>query len=299
VSVTSLLVQTVRATVPYLGAALGGVWCERSGIATIALEGALLSSALGTVAVAHATGSPAEGLVAGMIVGALTLLLHAFLVTRLAVDPIVSGVAVNLAAFGGTRFVLRALYASSSNSPAIASFRRESAAGVADSALVEALLDPLVWGTVLAVALSTFVLRRTSFGLRVRAVGENPSAARALGIDVTRVRLLACALGGAICALGGASLAFDQHGFDSGISAGRGFRALAAVILGGWRPLPVAAACVAFAALDALEIPLEASNALPHALVQCLPYLVTLLALATVVRSRAGAPPAALSSGSK
>ncbi len=151
----------------------------------------------------------------------------------------------------------------------------------------------------LAVVVSTAVLRRTSFGLRVRAVGENPSAARALGIDVTRVRLLACALGGAITALGGASLAFDQHGFESGMSGGRGFMALAAVILGGWRPLPVAAVCVAFAALDALEITLEASSALPHALVQCLPYLVTLIALATVVRSRAGAPPAALSSGTK
>ena len=163
-SAASFVVQTVRATVPYLGAALGGVWCERSGIATIALEGALLSSALGTVAVAHATGSPAEGLIAGMAVGALTLLLHALLVSRFAVDAIVSGVAVNLAAFGGTRFVLRALYASSSNSPAIASFRRDVATGAADSALTDALLDPLLWATVLAVAASTFVLRRTSFG---------------------------------------------------------------------------------------------------------------------------------------
>lgn len=297
-SAASFLVQTARATVPYLGAALGGVWCERSGIATIALEGALLASALGTVVVTHATGSPAAGLAAGVAVGAFTLLVHALLVSRFAVDAIVSGVAVNLAAFGGTRFVLRALYASSSNSPAIPSFRPVGEAGSGLPPLAEALLDPLLWTTALAVAVSAVVLRRTAFGLRVRAAGENPGAARALGIDVTRVRLAACALGGALAALGGASLAFDQHGFESGMSGGRGFMALAAVILGGWRPVPVAAVCVAFAALDAAEIALESSNALPHSLVQCLPYLVTLLALATVVRSRAGAPPAALSSGS-
>jgi simple sugar transport system permease protein len=139
------------------------------------------------------------------------------------------------------------------------------------------------------VAATPWALSRTRFGLRVRAVGENPAAAAAVGLHVVRVRLAALAVSGAIGALGGIHLAFDQHRFESGMSGGRGYIALAAVILSGWRAGRAALACLAFAALEATQILLQSEKLIAHEVVQMLPYAATLVVLAFAA-GRARAP---------
>jgi len=259
--------ETVRMTVPYACAALGGIWSEKSGVVNIALEGMLLASALGAVVVQVATGSAVLGLVGAIVVGAGIGAVHASFVRR-GVDAIVSGIAVNLVAMGGTRFLLRALYGSSSNSPTVAGF------------------PSLLAGTTSPVALvvTMFTMTSTRLGIQLRAAGEDAPAARSLGLDVPRLRLLAVSIGGGIAGIGGAALAFDQHQFQSGMSGGRGFIALAAVIISGWRSGRAVLACAAFALLDATQIVLQGQSRASHDLVTALPYVATLVSLAVIGR---------------
>lgn len=290
-----MLAQTLRASVPYVCAAQGGVLSEKSGVVNIGLEGMLLSSGLASVAVAHSTGSAALGALAGVGTGAAVGLVHALLVVKGRVDAIVSGIALNLAAAGGTRVVLRALYDSSSNSPAIEAFRFGSEGTSGLSMLVRTVLDPLAIVTLLSTVALVWMLDRSRFGLRVRACGESPWAATSAGVDVARTRIASVSLGGAFAGLGGAALAFEQHQFQSGMSGGRGFIALAAVIVAGWMPGRAALACVAFAALDALEGALQGQSRALHDVVSMMPYLATLLVLAVLsCRESATRPPAGL-----
>ena len=280
----TMLAQTVRMTVPYACASLGGVISERSGVVNIALEGILLSSALAAVAVQGATGSAASGVLAGVVCGGLVGLGHAALVVRGGVDAIVSGLAINLAAAGGTRFMLRALYGSSSNSPSVRGVRFGEGWGL----VARTLLDPFVLLTLAVAALFAWGLVRTRFGLRLRACGEDPSAAQAVGVDVSLTRILAVTIGSGVCGLGGTALAFELHQFQAGMTGGRGFIALAAVIVSGWRPWPAVGACLAFAALDALEIVLQNQTHVPSQIFAVLPFVATLLALAVVSRRSSG-----------
>jgi general nucleoside transport system permease protein len=299
----TVLAQTLRMAIPYVCAGLGGVWSERSGVVNIALEGILLAGGLGGVVVHVATGSAWAGVAAGATVGALIGAMHALVVVRGRVDAIVSGIAINLAAVGATRFVLRALYDSSSNSPPVAGFHVVTGAGGAGAGgvalLVRTCLDPLALATAALVVATGWTLGRTRFGLHVRASGEDPVAAASVGVAVNRVRLAAVTLGGAICGLGGVALAYDQHQFQSGMSGGRGFIALAAVILSGWRPGRMALGCLAFAALDAVQIVVQDQARTGGYVAQMLPYLATLAALWVIARRRGegaieGRPPAGL-----
>jgi simple sugar transport system permease protein len=276
----TMLAQTVRMTIPYACAGLGGVLSERSGVVNIALEGTLLASALASVSTSLATGSALAGIIAGVTCGAVMGVLHASLVVRGRIDAIVSGIALNLIAAGGTRFMLRALYGSSSNSPSIPGIRIGEGSGL----LVRTIFDPFLLATVAVIAITAWMLRRTRFGLRLRACGEDPSAAQAVGVHVIGIRTAAVALGGAVTGLGGTALAFDLHQFQAGMTGGRGFIALAAVIVSGWRAWPAAAACLAFAALDALQIVLQNQTKLPPQIFAILPYVATLVALVLVAR---------------
>jgi ABC-type uncharacterized transport system permease subunit len=293
----SMLAQTLRTTVPYVCAALGGLWSERSGVVNIALEGLLLISGLAAVVAHHATKSASMGVLAAVIAGALVALVHALLVVIGRVDAIVSGIAINLLAAGGTRFVLRSLYDSASNSPSIEGFRVAALDGSSGKLLLlRTLVDPMTTATLLAAVGTWWWLYRTRFGLRVRAVGEDPVAAASVGANVRAIRVWVVTLGGAIAGLGGVALAYDQHQFQSGMSGGRGFIALAIVVLSGWRPGRAVLACAIFAALDALQTVLQGRSKIPSDLVQMLPYLFTLVALFWVARGRhaGGRPPAGL-----
>jgi simple sugar transport system permease protein len=286
----TMLAQTARTAVPYVLASQGGVWSERSGVVNVALEGMMLAGGLASVAVAHDHG-PALGIVAALAVGAALGALHAIITEWGRIDAIVSGVAINIVALGGTRVVMRALYQSSSNSPSMTGFEAYGGGIVG-----RVVFDPLFAAALGAVVATAVALRVTRFGLRVRACGEGPRAARAAGIAVVRTRVIAVAIGGALAALGGAALAYDEHQFQSGMSGGRGFIALAAVVLSGWRAGRAAALCVVFAALDALQVVLQGHARALQDMVQMLPFIAALLALALLSRNRghAGAPPAGL-----
>jgi len=285
----TFVAETVRLSIPYICAALAGVWSERCGVVNIALEGVLLTSALGTVVVAIATGSPAIGLLGGIVVGVVLCLVHGLLSARFRVDAIVSGVALNLAAMSGAKLVLRALYGSTTNSPPFPGFHFGPTGSSGAAMLARSLLDPVTLLAVVAVVLTPWLLYKTRFGLRVRAAGENPDAAASVGINVVRTRIAALCVAGGVGALGGIHLALDQHRFESGMSGGRGFIALAVVILAGWRSGRAALACVGFAALEATQILLQGMRWLPSELLQMLPYVAT-LGILVVVAGRTRAP---------
>ncbi len=281
IATVALLAAVLRISVPYVLGALGGVWSERSGVIDIGLEGMLLAGAFCATLGAFFSHSAVGGLGAGMAGGAALAALYALLVLRFRGDQIVCGVALNLFADGATRFLLKDVFGSSSNSPVISAWGQ--------------LTLPIVVATIALLLLSHVWLGRTRLGLRVRAVGEHPQAAASLGVRVARVRWTAVLLGGALAGLGGAWLAADQHQFVAGMSNGRGYIALAAVIFGGWRPLPAALAALLFGFAEAGQIALQAAGVgFPAWLVQMAPYLLTMVALAARSQSVGARPPAAL-----
>lgn len=275
----TMLAETLRMAVPYVCAALGGVVSERAGVVDVCLEGLLLTSAFASIAASLATGSPLVGALAGVAAAMLVASVHALVVVRGRVDGIVSGIAVNLFAFAGTRFLLRAFYDSASNSPMAPGFELgfEGAGGVAT--LSRVVFDPLSLVALALVVAVPFWLERTRSGLRLRAAGESPAALRLAGLDPSRIRIVAVVVAGALSGVGGVHLAYDQRHFEPGMSGGRGFIALAAVIVSGWRARRAALACLVFAALDALQIVLQDEARVPHEIVQALPYVATLAAL--------------------
>lgn len=292
--VVAFLAALVRISVPYALAALGGTMSEKSGVVQIALEGMMLVGAFSAVVSADATGSAALGIVGGALAGGFLALLYALVVLWLSTDQIVSGVALNLLADGLTRYLLKVRYDSASNSPRIEALSIHPL--LHGGELVSALSHPLVLGSVALCFLVAFTLKRTVFGLRLRAVGENPGAARTLGVDPRRVRLLALVCGGLLAGAGGAYLAAEQRQFVSGMSSGRGYIALAAMIFGRWRAWPAVAACLLFGAAEALQIRMQTQGGLlPGWAVQTLPYVLTLVVLGLAGdRKRGGTAPAAL-----
>ena len=281
------LVQTLRIAVPFLFAAAGGALSERAGVVALALEGFMLGGAFGAVVGSHYTGSAWIGVIAGVAAGLFLGLIHAVASIRFRADQVVTGVAINLFAIGATRFFLDLAFDSSSNSPRVAGFGGEGVSGA--WALVA---NPLVWLGVLVIPVLAWLIARTAFGLRVRAVGEHPEAAASVGVPVSRTRYAAVLGSGALAALGGVYLALDQHQFTDNMTAGRGFIALAAVIFGRWQPVRVGIACLLFAAAETMQIQLQAAQLIPSQFVAMIPYVLTIVAVAGVVgRSN---PPGAL-----
>lgn len=284
--------QTIRIAVPYLFAAAGGALAERAGIVSLSLEGYMLGGAFGAVIGAHYTGSAWLAVVSGLVAGLLLSGMHAIGTLKYRADQVVSGVAINLFAVGITRFFLQLAFNSSSNSPRVVGFGSESA-----GATLALASNPLVWLGLAAMPVLAFVVGRTTFGLRVRAVGEHPAAAASVGVPVNRVRYVAVLGSGMLASLGGTYLALDQHQFTDSMTAGRGFIALAAVIFGRWDPLRAGVACLLFAGAETLQIRLQAAQLVPSQFVAMIPYLLTIVAVAGVVGR--STPPAALGRASE
>jgi ABC-type uncharacterized transport system permease subunit len=275
------LAQAVRVAVPYVLAALGGAVTERSGVIDLALEAKLLMGAFTAAVVTHETGQPAVGLAAAAASGVAVAAIQAVWSLHLKADQVVTGVALNLGALGLTRFLLSVLYDQSANSPQIAGLGNDVAT------------NPITYLTALAVAAIALGLPHTRLGLRIGAAGERPDAVAAAGVSVVRVRWVAMILGGAVVGLGGAQLSLTVTGFVAEMSSGRGYFALAAVIMSGWRPGRAVAICLAFGVADALQFRLQSrSLGLPPELVRLLPYLLALGLLAAWPRRKAGGPTA-------
>jgi general nucleoside transport system permease protein len=284
----AFLAQTLRIAIPYVFAAIGGVISERAGLIALGLEGYMLGGAFCGALASYFGGNPWIGLLGAAAGGLALALLYAVTAIRFRADQVVVGIAINLLVIGATRFFLRLAFHSSASSPRVPGFGAEDT-GVGFKALAG---NPLIVLGILSVGFVAWLLYRTPFGLRVRAVGEHPAAATSVGIRVPRIRYRAAALSGVLAGLGGAYLALDQHLFSAEMTAGRGFIALAAVIFGRWDPLRAALACVLFAAAESLQIQLQGAQTIPSQFVEMIPYALTIVALAGVV-GRA-IPPAAL-----
>ncbi|MCA1567172.1 MAG: ABC transporter permease [Acidobacteria bacterium] len=268
----ALIFSTIRTATPLLLAALGGLYSERAGVINIALEGLMLAGAFTAAAVTHYAGSPWAGLLAGIGAGVLVAAIHAVACIRFNADQVVSGTAINILMTGVPAMLSGALFLSSGSTPQIP---RD---------------DLIPWTPVvlalLLVGVTWYVLYRTPFGLRLRAVGENPEAADAAGVNVNGVRYSAVLLSGALAAIGGAYLSIGQSSlFTRNMTSGRGFIALAALIFGKWRPVQTMLACLLFGFTEAISIQMQGvfkpwGEEIPVQFISIVPYVLTIVVLA-------------------
>uniref|UniRef100_E6PD00 Putative permease of ABC transporter n=1 Tax=mine drainage metagenome TaxID=410659 RepID=E6PD00_9ZZZZ len=265
--VISLLALALVRGTPILLASLGGVLSERAGIVNIALEGEMTAGAFAAALISYFTRDPWIGAIGGVAVGAGVGFALGFAATRWRVDQIVAGMGINLICTGGAAFGLIFVFNQAGVTPQV-------------PAINQALWPMVILGIVLAAVLQ-WAIARTPIGLRLRACGENPHAARSAGIDPLAVRLYASTIAGALAGLGGVFLALGELNlYSDGMIAGRGFIALAAVIFGRWTPLGAAGVALIFGLLEALQFALQGNVAwLPSDFLQALPYIAALLAL--------------------
>jgi simple sugar transport system permease protein len=274
-----LLFSAIRLATPLLLAALGGLFSERSGVINIALEGLMLAGAFTAAAMTYYAGSPWVGLVSGIAAGMAVAAIHAVACIRFKADQVVSGTAINILMLGVPALLSGAFFLSSGSTPQIP---QENLLPLAPVVIAFALV-PLTW----------YVLNRTPFGLRLRAVGENPEAADAAGVRVQAMRYAAVLLSGALAGIGGAYLSIGQSSlFTRNMTAGRGFIALAALIFGKWRPVQTMLACLLFGLTEAIAIQLQGvrfgGEEIPNQFIQIIPYLLTIIVLAGFIgQSRA------------
>jgi simple sugar transport system permease protein len=274
-----LLFSTIRTATPLIFAALGGLFSERAGVINIALEGLMLAGAFTAAVVTYELQNPYVGFLCGIISGAALALVYAIAVIKFEADQVVTGFAISLLMIGLPAVISAAIYDSAGSTEQIAKEfllpelgNRLNVASILAFALV-----PVCW----------YVLYKTPFGLRIRAAGENPAAADAAGVNVIRLRYIAVILSGVLAAAGGAYLSIGQSSlFTKAMTAGRGYIALAALILAKWKPVPVLFACLFFGFTEALSIQMQGVIKLPSGedipvqFIQMIPYVLTIIVLA-------------------
>jgi simple sugar transport system permease protein len=273
----AFLLSVIRFATPLIFAALGGMFSERSGVINIALEGLMLGGAFTAAVVTYETGNPFFGFFCGMAAGAVLALFFAVACIRFEADQVVAGFGINILMLGLPALLSSAIYDSAGSTEQIAKDNLlPEFFGISIASILAFLLVPVCW----------YVLYKTPFGLRLRATGENPAAADAAGVNVNRLRYTSVILSGALAAAGGAYLSIGQSSFFTrGMTAGRGFIALAALILAKWKPVPVLLACLFFGFTEALTIPLAgyrlaSGETIPVQFVQIIPYVLTIIVLA-------------------
>jgi simple sugar transport system permease protein len=275
-----LLLSTIRTATPLIFASLGGLFSERAGVINIALEGLMLAGAFTAAVVTYELQNPYIGFLSGLIAGAALALVYAIAVIKFEADQVVTGFAVSLLMIGLPSVISAAIYDSAGSTEQIGKEfllpnyfnNRLNVASVLAFALV-----PVCW----------YVIYKTPFGLRLRAAGENPAAADAAGVNVIRLRYIAVILSGVLAAAGGAYLSIGQSSlFTKAMTAGRGYIALAALILAKWKPVPVLFACLFFGFTEAFSIQMQGVIKLPSGedipvqFVQMIPYVLTIIVLA-------------------
>ena len=293
-----VLAATLRLATPIALAALGGVVTERSGVTNIALEGCMLVGAFFGILAADKTGSVPLAVLVGLLAGVLLAAVHAVASVTWRADQIVTGMALNILALGITSYLNFEIYGAGvpSSVPLLPALSLDFLSGVPVLGGTIGHQNVMVWLTLVLVILVQLYLFRTVPGLRLRAVGEHPRAADTLGIDVRRTRYWAVLASGALAALGGVYLTVaDTGSFTDGMTNGRGFIGLAAMIFGRWTAVGALAAALIFGYGDALSVSLQGASLgdlrFPVQLLSTIPYLLTILAVAGFVgRSR---PPAA------
>jgi ABC-type uncharacterized transport system permease subunit len=297
--IADLLASTLRMAAPLVLCALAGLLSERSGVIDVGLEGKMLFAAFAAAAVGAVWGSTALALLAGMATAVVLSWLHGYACVRHRGDQVVSGVALNIIAEGLTVVLGLAWFHQGGQTPTVSDAVRLHAVWPGAAAALDGvpwvgkllgagLLShtALVYVALVLVAAVWWLLYRTRFGLRLRAVGENAHMVDAAGVSVLRLRFAALTLGGLLCGLAGSYLVLAQNAaFVPHMTAGRGFMALAAMIFGNWRPVRALWACLLFGFLDAMAIRLQGVSLpglgeVPVQAVQALPYLLTVVLLA-------------------
>jgi simple sugar transport system permease protein len=306
--VALLAAATPRGAAPRVLAALGGLFAERSGIVDIGLEGKMLASAFAAAATAAVTGSAWVGLAAGIAAAMLVGLVHGFACITHHGNQVVSGMALNITISGLTVVLGYAWFHEGGQTPLLAAGARFAPIELPGATTLGAVPglglfyrevlsghNVLVYIAAVAVPAVAWIVYRSRFGLRLRAVGESPGAVDTAGISVSGLRYRALMVSGVLCGLSGAYLSIAHNAsFIRDMSAGKGYLALAALIFGQWRPVPTLGACLLFAFADAVQArlqgtPLPLVGVVPVQLIQAIPYVLTVLLLAGFV-GRAVAP---------
>ncbi len=286
----TLIASTIRLSTPLILAALGGVYSERAGVINIALEGIMLAGAFTAAAVTIFSHSPWVGLLAAVVSGVLVASVLGVAAIKYHADQVVSGTAINILFLGVPALLSGAFFDSTGATPQlphdqvlpdVTIFTGDT------SSMLSSIFNqkPLVYLALFAVPATWYILYRTPFGLRLRAVGENPEAADMAGVSVTRMRFAGVMISGALAALGGAYLSIGQNSlFTRNMTAGRGFIALAALIFGKWHPVGAFFACILFGLAEAVAIRMQGTVNIPNQFIQLIPYVVTVVVLAGLIR---------------
>ena len=307
-SYLQILDSTIRLATPLLFACLAGLYSERAGVFDIGLEGKMLAAAFAAAAASYATGSVWIGLLAGIGASMLLAAIHGLASITFRGNQLISGVALNFFASGLTVVLGAAWFKMGGQTPALSGDMRFAEAplldlfGIASGPWTELILghSVLVYVALLLVPGSAWLLYRTRFGLRLRAVGENPAAVDTAGVSVVGLRFAAVAITGVLCGLAGAYLSMSlSAAFGREMTAGRGYIALAALIFAKWRPWYALIACLLFGFLDAIAIRFQSIDVgafiIPVQFTQALPYILTVIILAGFVGKaippRAGGEP--------
>jgi len=283
-----LFAASLRMATPIAFASLGGIFSERVGIINIGLEGMMLTSAFTGVATTYFSGNPWLGVLAAVLAGGLLGLFHALLTVKFVGNQIVSGTGINIFALGFTAYMSQVLWGSRGASESVQGLEVISIPLLKDIPIIGQIIGthtPLVYLMLIMTGLSYVVLFKTPIGLRIRAVGEHPAAADTAGIDVFKTKYLCVMVSGMLAGLGGAFLSLGHLNlFAWGMTGGRGFIAMAAMIFGKWMPFGAFGASFLFGFADALQMRLQALGLLPPQIILAIPYILTVAVLAGVVR---------------
>jgi general nucleoside transport system permease protein len=270
----------LRSATPLIFAGLGGMFSERSGVINIALEGLMLMGAFTAAVATYELHNPYLGLLCGVVAGGALAFVYAVACIRFEADQVVAGMGINILMAGLPALISGSIYDSTGSTPQLdKAFQLPDLFGnrINVATIIVFILVPVCW----------YVMYRTPFGLRLRAVGENPEAADAAGVSVIKMRYTGVIISGLLAAAGGAYLSIGQSSlFTRNMTAGRGYIALAALILAKWRPLPVLLACLFFGFMEALTnqiqgvIKMPSGEDIPIQFIQMIPYVLTIIVLA-------------------
>ncbi|WP_213974616.1 ABC transporter permease [Tepidanaerobacter acetatoxydans] len=289
-----LLASSLRMAVPILLTAIGAVYTERAGVVNIGLEGMMIVGSFWASVGAYFYG-PFVGILFAMLAGAFLALIHSVTTVTFGVNQVVSGVALNILAYGASRFLSLVIFGKATTSHHVSGFTPIDVPILSDIPFLKLLftdISPIVITALILVPISKYIIDNTVFGLRLRAVGENPLAADTLGINVFAMRYAGVIISGMLAGIAGAYLTMEHTGmYVEGMTQGKGYIAMAAMIFGNWTPTGTLWASLLFGFAEALSLRAGEGSIIPYQFIKMIPYLLTLAVLTGIVKK--ATPPAA------